>query len=325
MTTTILHRSEDISTYPEFGDIPYYSKLLSRDNLWMSVFEYSAGLHYDEFNDATDCSENHIPVQYRIADRMDTFTFAFIPSDSALEAIKELYEHNNTSEPHCRIPFYTIQHINHCAYTFEVLDDFTLPLYTRHPITGVVTKHIFPYPELPLFTTTAHPCASIVQSYEFLYQNFHHRSRPRTEHPLVETVMKILATWWPSIPQPDVWRAPSPTSSDCPSLTHSSDSTSSEELSEKDCRNTDWAQEVQVLSSDALARVDDRSYANDGPIVRFEEPTMDDGDWRALAVQTRPESQLKAVPKRAQCSRGKLVRPSRIPRRIRSARPIKLQ
>ncbi|KIY61478.1 hypothetical protein CYLTODRAFT_495237, partial [Cylindrobasidium torrendii FP15055 ss-10] len=99
------------------------------------------------------------------------------------------------------------------------------------------------------------------------------------EQPLLDVLTTSLLLWAPSMSR----RTPSPTQSDCPSLTHSSDSASSEELSEEDRRITDWVQDVQVLSVDELARVDVRSYANDEPVVRLEGVTMDDGDWRELA------------------------------------------
>ncbi|KIY61484.1 hypothetical protein CYLTODRAFT_427522 [Cylindrobasidium torrendii FP15055 ss-10] len=144
------------------------------------------------------------------------------------------------------------------------------------------------------------------------------------EQPLLEVITTSLCLWGSSIPRSD-WRAPSPSPSDCPSLTHSSDSASSEGLSEEDRRIADWVQDVQVLSADELARVDVRSYANDEPVVRLEGVTMDDGDWRELALRTRPELELKSVPKRALRSRVKVVRPSRIPRRIRSGKSSKLR
>ncbi|KIY63073.1 hypothetical protein CYLTODRAFT_494182 [Cylindrobasidium torrendii FP15055 ss-10] len=320
MTAPVLHRSQDISTHPEFEDELYHVKLLLQEDPWMFVFEYSAGLRSGEFDEATDCAENHIPVQLRMADCVELCRFAFVPTKTILEDIYELFERNNLSAPHSRVPFYMTQSLRDYVYTFEVREDFTDPLYTRHPITGVVTEHICPYPQLPLFTTTAHPCVSIFQAWSFQYGRST-LARPRTEQPLLDVISKSLLIWSPSIPR----RAPSPTQSGCPSLTHSSDSASSEELSEADCRITDWVQEVQVVSRDEFSPVHVRSYANDEPVVRFEGVTMDDGDWRELAVMTRPELELKSVPKRALRSRVKVVRPSRIPRRIRSGRPLKLR
>ncbi|KIY62995.1 hypothetical protein CYLTODRAFT_426488 [Cylindrobasidium torrendii FP15055 ss-10] len=316
---TILHRSQDISTHPKFHKKLFHHKLLMLEDPWMPIFEYSTGLHFNEFNDATDCSENHIPLQRHMADPIKELHFAFIPTKSVLEDMYELFERNNIAAPNCRVPFYTVQSLENCVCTFEVREGFTEPLYTRHPVTGIVTEHIFPYPQLPLFTTTAHPCATIFQAHEFIYGK-PSLTKTRMEHPLVEVILKSLCIWWSSIPRPDEWRAPSPTSSNCPSLTHSSDSVSSEELSEDDRRIADWVQEMQLVSGDEFARVDVRAYANDEPVVRFEGVTMDDGDWRELAVRTRPELRLKSIPKRALRSRVKLVRPSMIPRRIRSGR-----
>ncbi|KIY60545.1 hypothetical protein CYLTODRAFT_460727 [Cylindrobasidium torrendii FP15055 ss-10] len=64
MTVPILYRSQDISTHPEFDDGLYHVKLLIQQDPWMRVFEYSAGLRRGEFDEATDCAENHIPAPH---------------------------------------------------------------------------------------------------------------------------------------------------------------------------------------------------------------------------------------------------------------------
>lgn len=72
-----LHRSEDISTHPKFDNRLFYFQVLGHQNPWvcfklhiagysadfvlqMLNFEYSAGLSYNELNEDTVCSENHI-------------------------------------------------------------------------------------------------------------------------------------------------------------------------------------------------------------------------------------------------------------------------
>ncbi|KIY62998.1 hypothetical protein CYLTODRAFT_458515 [Cylindrobasidium torrendii FP15055 ss-10] len=110
----ILHRSQDISTHPKFHKKLFHHKLLMLEDPWMPIFEYSTGLHFNEFNEATDCSENHIPLQRHMADPIKELHFAFIPTKSVLEDMYELFERNNIAAPNCRVPFYTVQSLENC-------------------------------------------------------------------------------------------------------------------------------------------------------------------------------------------------------------------
>lgn len=60
-----------------------------------------------------------------------------------------------------RIPllkFAQVKSLDKCVYTFDCRNNFTETLSTRHPVTGVLTTHICPYPNLLQFTMPGYPC-----------------------------------------------------------------------------------------------------------------------------------------------------------------------
>ncbi|KIY63083.1 hypothetical protein CYLTODRAFT_458432 [Cylindrobasidium torrendii FP15055 ss-10] len=208
-----LYRSYDISTHPSFED-PVKIELLSSSSPRIRTFEYGAGLRCGEFNERLNCKENILKVQPRVA--RTPVRFAFVPVDSVLQEIFDLFENNFQSLENARIPFVSVKSFKKAAYTFEPAGNCIDPLFTRHPVTGLVTKHDYPYPRLPLFTMTAHCCLAIFRAFPF-YAYCTDLGRPRTPQSLLLHVRSSLNNWTQTIPK-SFGQAAHASSSDATSL-----------------------------------------------------------------------------------------------------------
>lgn len=108
---------------------------------------------------------------------------AFRPSYSIIDGIDRLYQRNRTCSLPERLRFDEVRlkiwhdaplicnqvaGISASEYTFVAPKDRTEPIYTRHPISNVVTKHEHPFNTLPCFSLSAHPVFVLAQAYRTL-------------------------------------------------------------------------------------------------------------------------------------------------------------
>ncbi|KIY70504.1 hypothetical protein CYLTODRAFT_488045 [Cylindrobasidium torrendii FP15055 ss-10] len=187
-----LYRSQDISTCP-FFEKPVICPFLRHDRVATHYVEYMLGLGRGELRDNMDCADNTFEVQPLMYEYFERGFADFVPSNSVCEKIGQIGSHNMTSAPNERVLFSDISGFdpNHCVYTLN-LDEIYWPkqtLYTRDPITGYVTAHTAPYPELPSFVLSASPWIAAIAAT---------RTWPAymTEHP----VSYISATLYATIP-----------------------------------------------------------------------------------------------------------------------------
>ncbi|KIY63082.1 hypothetical protein CYLTODRAFT_446835 [Cylindrobasidium torrendii FP15055 ss-10] len=302
---TVFYRSCDISTLPTFVK-PVEKQLLWSDDPCIRAFEYGAGLDHGEFQTESHCIENYVKVQPRL---LPWHGFAFVPVDSVLEEIYAMFEYNFSHPQHTRIRFHCLQSLRDTPYTFEMSGNFRNPLFTRHPITGCIAKHTYPYPKLPLFKTAAHPCLTLFRAF-CLYSISH----PCVPRPLLMAISRSLTHWKCSNPKFYNWHAVS--SPDCPSLVPST-GTSSKEVAEFESNAATRVQEVGPNESPMKVDV-----ASDGISTAIgSRLDLDKGEWVEVAgrTQTRPGLEVKATLAREPlCTRA--VRPSRLPRPVRTTR-----
>ncbi|KIY62973.1 hypothetical protein CYLTODRAFT_446901 [Cylindrobasidium torrendii FP15055 ss-10] len=313
---SVFYRSCDISTQPTFVK-PVEMQLLWSDDPCIPAFEYGAGLDHGEFQTETHCIENYVKVQPRL---LPWHGFAFVPVDSVLEEIYAMFEYNFSHPQHTRIRFHCLQSLRDTPYTFEMSGNFRNPLFTRHPITGCIAKHTYPYPKLPLFKMTAHPCLALFRAF-CLYTRLSH---PCVPWPLLTAIERGLVRWRHTIPESYFRPTVSPTASDCPSLVPSTGTSSEEEEEEEEeeeipefeSRAATWVQESNEspmdvdVASDAISKTTAIGY-------RFD---LDNGEWmREDAGMVRLGLEVKAMPAR-ETPRTRAVRPSRLPRPVRTTR-----
>ncbi|KIY70499.1 hypothetical protein CYLTODRAFT_488041 [Cylindrobasidium torrendii FP15055 ss-10] len=156
----VFYRSWDISTSPFFEE-PVLAPLVSNGRDAMPSIEYMMGLGSRELIENTYCAENTFEVQPLMLNSFERGIVDFLPSLNVCQKILQIGSHNMASSPHERFLFSDFTELDPslCVYTLK-LDEILWPkqtLYTRHPITGDVTAHTAPYPELPSFVLSASP------------------------------------------------------------------------------------------------------------------------------------------------------------------------
>ncbi|KIY70531.1 hypothetical protein CYLTODRAFT_488070 [Cylindrobasidium torrendii FP15055 ss-10] len=155
-----LYRSQDVSTCPIFENPVHHQLVLPHTPI--TRIEYMLGLGRRELRNNLDCSENLLLVQPCMRERLECGELRFIPSASTCKKMLNVARYNVSCSPGERLLFSEIPEFlaDQCHYelTFGHIrwDKKTL-LYTRHPVTGHVTTHTAPYPNLPAMTASASP------------------------------------------------------------------------------------------------------------------------------------------------------------------------
>ncbi|KIY64616.1 hypothetical protein CYLTODRAFT_492946 [Cylindrobasidium torrendii FP15055 ss-10] len=158
----MLHRPEDISFYPSFVDRTEEVQLYE-DNGHSSVedLECYGGLYAGDFTQFLDSVMNKIQVQPIMESWFWRGDLAFVPCNTALRNILDLYRRNSRCDVYSRQRFDQVEVLSNAVrYTLVhgIARSLDRRLFTRHPVTGIVTEHKFPYITLPEFQLTAHPC-----------------------------------------------------------------------------------------------------------------------------------------------------------------------
>ncbi|KIY64918.1 hypothetical protein CYLTODRAFT_424811 [Cylindrobasidium torrendii FP15055 ss-10] len=162
----MLYRAEDFSLSDTFSSdtvpVPVvYSEGSVQD------LESSGGLRQHEFFRKLQRSQlNTLKVQPDVANLFGRAAVAFIPAERTLVDIFELYKKNHICPISERKRFDEVPHLQTSTYTLAVDPYFKRDLFSRHPLTGNVTRHRHPYTALPKFTLPIHPCiAATTASY----------------------------------------------------------------------------------------------------------------------------------------------------------------
>ncbi|KIY61512.1 hypothetical protein CYLTODRAFT_495220 [Cylindrobasidium torrendii FP15055 ss-10] len=152
-----LYRSQDISTCPIFEDPLLYPLLSNADGLLFRV-EYMLGIRFGDLRENLFCTDNAIEVQPRMLDYLQRDVTWFIPGQHLCENVLRAAQHNLSCPTNERVLFCNVpdSNPNPCVYTLD-LSKVRKTLYTRHPITGHVTAHTAPFPNMPSFSLPASP------------------------------------------------------------------------------------------------------------------------------------------------------------------------
>ncbi|KIY64386.1 hypothetical protein CYLTODRAFT_493158 [Cylindrobasidium torrendii FP15055 ss-10] len=156
----MLYRSEDISFSPIFYE--GVEIRLCGDSQHPSVedLECYGGLFAGDFGRLMDSPMNLIRVQPTVKSWIRRHDIVFVPHDTTLRGILGLYSRNSGLDVYERQRFDQMPAISNTVYTLAhgISRKLDRRLFTRHPVTGIVTEHKFPYTTLPEFQLTAHPC-----------------------------------------------------------------------------------------------------------------------------------------------------------------------
>ncbi|KIY70496.1 hypothetical protein CYLTODRAFT_488038 [Cylindrobasidium torrendii FP15055 ss-10] len=174
-----LHRSQDISTCPIFYSDTVLHTLLPREYSTLYRVEYMLGLGSKNLRENIYCTDNAIEVQPRMLSCLGHGAAWFIPQEHICEKILQVARHNMSCPANERFLFCEVpdSNSNSCVYTLD-LSKIRKTLYTRHPVTGHVTAHIAPYPNMPSFSLSASPwIAAIAAQNAFLRDLSHPISR----------------------------------------------------------------------------------------------------------------------------------------------------
>ncbi|KIY64621.1 hypothetical protein CYLTODRAFT_492951 [Cylindrobasidium torrendii FP15055 ss-10] len=213
----MLHRPEDLSFYPTFVENTVEVQLYE-DNGHSSVedLECYGGLYAGDFVQFIESTMNKIQVQPIMESWFWRGDLAFVPCHTALGSILDFYRRNSRCDVYNRQRFDQVDALSNAVrYTLVhgIARSLDRRLFTRHPVTGVVTEHKFPYITLPEFELTAHPCIA------HLHANILMRRKQEFSSPVAFELSKFLMAApfdWRTLPR-----------SPCPSLTSDTSSSSS--------------------------------------------------------------------------------------------------
>ncbi|KIY64776.1 hypothetical protein CYLTODRAFT_456898 [Cylindrobasidium torrendii FP15055 ss-10] len=113
-----------------------------------------SGLKPGELMKRKNDAWNNLNLQRNLASFFGSHTMAFRPSDTVLKNILSVYQHNTA----CSLLEDRIRLDETPALRFPVdcslevdRSDHTAPIFTKHPRTGEITRHLHPYATLPRF------------------------------------------------------------------------------------------------------------------------------------------------------------------------------
>ncbi|KIY67971.1 hypothetical protein CYLTODRAFT_453934 [Cylindrobasidium torrendii FP15055 ss-10] len=95
--------------------------------------------------------------------------------------------------------FDEVPHLQTSTYTLGVDPYFKKDLFTRHPLTGKVTRHRHPYTALPKFTLPIHPCIAVTTAIYLI--NLCSDAPPISDTLLAIKRLHAFNSFWARIPR----------------------------------------------------------------------------------------------------------------------------
>ncbi|KIY70476.1 hypothetical protein CYLTODRAFT_488021 [Cylindrobasidium torrendii FP15055 ss-10] len=133
---------------------------------YMLEFASSTGIGRARLAELLDSPSNTIHIQPNLIFAFKSRKISFVPIPSTVASMADLYNHNYTSADEERRCMDDITELKSPLFRFNIAKfnypglphlSRSMPVYTKHPFTGHVTKHVAPYSDLPIFKTkTAH-------------------------------------------------------------------------------------------------------------------------------------------------------------------------
>ncbi|KIY64636.1 hypothetical protein CYLTODRAFT_425045 [Cylindrobasidium torrendii FP15055 ss-10] len=89
---------------------------------------------------------NYLYLQRDFGAKIFRKEYAFVPVDGTLQAMIDIYRNNQQCRYEDRAPINVYGDTLKCTF---VISSASQPLFLRHPVTGIITKHEPPYPAFP--------------------------------------------------------------------------------------------------------------------------------------------------------------------------------
>ncbi|KIY68813.1 hypothetical protein CYLTODRAFT_489438 [Cylindrobasidium torrendii FP15055 ss-10] len=150
----ILHLEHDVSNSFFFG-MPEERLLHKGPTIALISHQIASGLRPGEFALRKDELWNKLHLQRGLALSFTVLKLCFRPCEDVINAILKVYQHNAScgslesrvrldEVPLLRLPVECSLEIDRKLHQY--------PIYTKHPESGAVTNHFYPYTTLPRFT-----------------------------------------------------------------------------------------------------------------------------------------------------------------------------
>ncbi|KIY63747.1 hypothetical protein CYLTODRAFT_425818 [Cylindrobasidium torrendii FP15055 ss-10] len=177
MTTP--YTEDCISLTGVFGEpvgFPMYTDPLDTP---LRLHELASGMKPGEMIKSLHGPENYLYLQRDFGAKIFFREYAFVPLDGTLQSMIDIYRNNQQKLYEDRARIKMNSHTLDCSF---VISSASQPLFLRHPITGIITKHEPPYPAFPIIRLrTADP---VLVAAKACSQLMSHRKRPELLHQL---------------------------------------------------------------------------------------------------------------------------------------------
>ncbi|KIY68809.1 hypothetical protein CYLTODRAFT_489435 [Cylindrobasidium torrendii FP15055 ss-10] len=150
-----LHLEDQVSFDFSFDDTKVQLLHSNGDTTPLVSHQAASGLEPGEFTKRKKDAWNQLNLQRNLASFFGSYSMAFRPSDTVLKAILSVYQHNSVCSvlndrlrldetPALRLPVDCSLEVDHSEHT--------TPIFTKHPRTGKIARHLYPYATLPRFS-----------------------------------------------------------------------------------------------------------------------------------------------------------------------------
>ncbi|KIY63070.1 hypothetical protein CYLTODRAFT_414296 [Cylindrobasidium torrendii FP15055 ss-10] len=158
---------EDLSFVPHFAKPVRHTVFDNTEYFCVKRIESFCGIWNKWFRGMKLLEANTVYLQPSAVKEFDNY-FALLPSNSVLNSIYELYVSNlgvsDRPDNRRRVDFRDEIAIDR-EYTLIVPSYYEdRIMYTRHPLTGVVSEHRWPFKTLPKFYSKFHPCIAVAHA-----------------------------------------------------------------------------------------------------------------------------------------------------------------
>ncbi|KIY64774.1 hypothetical protein CYLTODRAFT_456896 [Cylindrobasidium torrendii FP15055 ss-10] len=150
-----LHPEDQVSFDLSFENSRAHMLHFTGDTLPLISHQVASGLEPGEFTRRKKDAWNKLNLQRNLAPLFDSYSMAFRPSDTVFKKILSVYQHNTACSllenrvrldetPALRLPV-------DCSLEVD-RSEHNVPIFTKHPHTGEIARHLYPYATLPRFT-----------------------------------------------------------------------------------------------------------------------------------------------------------------------------
>ncbi|KIY66605.1 hypothetical protein CYLTODRAFT_444573 [Cylindrobasidium torrendii FP15055 ss-10] len=205
----VAHTEDCISYDADFDDTTSY-ELFAKPRM-VADLESLCGFKKGEVEEMLSGEDNKLSMQMSAAQMYGRRAFLFRPPDDALGSLLKLYKRNSEaprSSGHPQTLRLDEEELSRriSSFSLEMNPGVQSPLFTKHPVTGEVTIHEYPYPHLPTFEMrSAHPVLVSLKSYrQLLFWNIEDLSSD-----MLYKVGRVVYRWVPpNVPQSPSLRRP---------------------------------------------------------------------------------------------------------------------